>query len=142
MKVEKSTEEHEIPEKSEMMSLAETVKDKAPDEKANIKDLIKCFWAHTLKAHEEVSAAASILQILADEVDEVTYMSLVNAGTRPLIMVEVPQMAKQATEMRLEREQQERTEDMCGQLIVAIIAEQNVPQPVEQWVNSSILLPT
>ena len=43
------------------------------------------------KAHEEASAVASILRLLADEVDEQTYMALLNAGTRLLIMMEVPQ---------------------------------------------------
>ena len=40
------------------------------EQKQHIKDLIKRYWAHTAKAHEEASAAASILRLLADEVDE------------------------------------------------------------------------
>ena len=47
----------------------------------HVRDLIKRFWAHTSKAHEESAAVASILRILADEVDEVMYLTLINAGT-------------------------------------------------------------
>ena len=47
---------------------------------------------------------ANILQLLADEVDEQTYVALLNAGTRPLIMMEMPQMSSQALERKLERE--------------------------------------
>ena len=41
LKVEKSTEDRKIPEKSEMVSLAGTLENKTPEEKAHVKDLIK-----------------------------------------------------------------------------------------------------
>ena len=47
----------------------------------HVKDLIKRFWAHTAKAHEESVVVASILRLLADEVDEAMYLTLINAGT-------------------------------------------------------------
>ena len=92
--------------------------------------------------HEESAAAVSILRLLADEVGEQTYLTLINAGTRPLIMIEVPQMVNQATEMKLERDRQGKSEDMQNQPIEVIIEEQNIPVPVERWINSSIMLPT
>ena len=69
-------------------------------------------------------------------------MALITAGTRPLIMVEVPQMASQATEMRLQREWEEKAESLHNQPIEEVIASQNVPVPVLRWSESSIMLPT
>ena len=86
--------------------------------------------------------AASILKLLADEVDEATYMTLITAGTRPLIMVEVPQMASQAMEMRLQREWEEKAESLHNQPIEEVIESQKVPVPVLRWSDSSIMLPT
>ena len=89
-----------------------------------------------------MAAAASILRLLADEVNEQTYLFLINAGTQPLIMMEVPQMVNQATEMKLEHERQEKVEDMQNQPIEQIIEDQNIPGRVERWINLSIMLPT
>ena len=85
---------------------------------------------------------ASILKLLADEKDEATYTALIMAGTRPLIMVEVPQMVSQATEVRLQREREEKVESLCNQPIEEVIDSQNVPVPVLRWSDSSIMLPT
>ena len=107
-----------------------------------MKDLIKRYWAHTARAHEEAAAAASILRVLADKVDETTYMALITAGTRPLIMLEVPQMASQATEMRLQREREEKAESLRNQPIEEVIESQNVSVPILRWSEPSIMLPT
>ena len=56
-------------------------------------------------------------------------------------MMEVPQMASQVDEMKIERECQEKAKNMCNQPIEQIIEEQNVPVPVERWASSSIMLP-
>ena len=69
-------------------------------------------------------------------------MALITAGTRPLIMVEVPQMASQAMEMRLQREWEEKAESLCNQPIEEVIESQNMPVPVLRWSDSSIMLPT
>ena len=96
IKIQKSTEDREIPPKEDMVEIAGEMENRTPEDRQHVKDLIKCYWAHTTRAHEEAAVAASILKLLADEVDETTYMALITAGTRPLIMVEVPQMASQA----------------------------------------------
>ena len=57
-------------------------------------------------------------------------------------MIEMPQMTSQALEMKLEREQQEKAENLWNQPIVQIIGEQNVLVPVQRWSSSSIMLPT
>ena len=117
-------DDREILLKHEMVELAGPMEECTEEQKKNVKDLIKCYWAHTANAHKEASAAASILRLLADEVDEQTYVALVNVGTRLLIMMEVPQMASQAVEMKIERECQEKAENICNQPIEQIIDEQ------------------
>ena len=115
-----------------MMQMAGPMEEKTDKQRQHVKDLIKQYWQHTSRAHEEVAAAASILRLLADEVNEQTYLCLIIAGTRPLIMMEVPQMVNQATEMKLEHERQEKVEDMQNQPIEQIIEEQNIPVRVER----------
>ena len=131
LKVQKSVEEREIPPKQEMVDLAGPMEEHMVEHKQHARDLIKCYWEHTAKVHEEAATAASILRLLADEVDEQTYVALLNAGTRPLIMMEMPQMTAQAVEMKLQREQQEKAENLCNQPIGQIIEEQNMPVLVE-----------
>ena len=142
IKIQKSTEDRKIPPKEDMVEIASEMENCMPEDRKHVKDLIKHYWAHMAWVHEEAAAAASILKILADEVDEKTYTALITAGTRPLIMVEVPQMASQATEMRLQREQEEKAESLSNQPIEEVIASQNVPVPVLRWSESSIMLPT
>ena len=93
IKIQKSTEDREIPPKEDMVEIAGEMENRMPEDRKHVKDLIKRYWTHMIRAHEEAAAAASILKILADEVDEKTYTALITAGTRPLIMIEVPQMA-------------------------------------------------
>ena len=140
--VMKLMEDHEISSKEEMMDLARPMEESLEEQKKHVKDLIKRYWVHTSRAHEEATAAASFLQLLADEVDMDTYTALINTGTRPLIMVHVPQMEKQATAMKLEKECEEGAEDLRNTPIEEIIREQNVPVPVDRWVNCSIMIPT
>ena len=97
IKIQKLTEDCEIPPKEEMVEIAGEMENRMLEDRKHVKDLIKRYWTHTTRAHEEAAAAASILKLLADEVDETTYTALITAGTRPLIMVEVPQMASQVT---------------------------------------------
>ena len=141
IKIQKSTEDHEIPPKEEMVEIAGEMENHMREDRKHVKDLIKCYWTHTTRVHKEAAAAASILKLLADEVEETTYMALMTAGTRPLIMVEVPQMASQATEMRLQREREEKAESLNNQPIEEVIESQNVPVPVLRWLDSSIMLP-
>ena len=114
-----------------MVDIVGPMDKKTAEHKQHIRDMIKRDWAYTAKAHEEASGVASILRLLADKVDEQTYVALLNVGTRPLIMMEMPQMTTQAMEMKLERECQEKAENLCYQPIEQIIEEQKVPVPVE-----------
>ena len=142
LKVQRSIEDREIPPEEEMVEIAGPMKEKTEEEKKHVKEMIKRYWAHTAKAHEEAAAAANLLRLLVDEVDEKTYVALLNAGTRPLIMIEMPQMSSQAAEMKMEWERQEKAENIRNQPIAQIIQEQNVPVPVARWASSNIMSPT
>ena len=61
LKVQKSIEEREIPPKEEMMDIAGQRKERTAEDRQHVRDLIKRYWVHTSKAHEEAAAAASIL---------------------------------------------------------------------------------
>ena len=142
VKVLKATEDREIPPEKDLADIAGAMENRTLEDRQHVKDLIKRYWAHTARAHEEAGAAASILRLLADEMDEASYTTLITAGTRPLIMMEVPQMARQAAEIRQQREQEEKAEDLRSQPIEEIIVNQNMPVPCERWAKSSIMMPT
>ena len=142
VKVLKATEDREIPPEKDLADIAGAMENRTPEDRQHVKDLIKRYWAHTARAHEEAGAAASILRLLADEMDEASYTALITAGTRPLIMMEVPQMARQAAEIRQQQEQEEKAEDLRSQPIEEIIVNQNMPVPCERWAKSSIMMPT
>ena len=80
----KTVEEHEIPPKQALVDIAGEMEGSTEENKKHVKDLIKRYWAHTSKAHEEAAAAASILRLLADEMDEDHYTTLISVGMRPL----------------------------------------------------------
>ena len=81
LKVERSIEDREIPLREDMVEIARPMEEKMVEEKKHVKEMIKWYWAHTTRAHEEAAAAANILWLLADEVDKQTYVALLNAGT-------------------------------------------------------------
>ena len=84
IRIQKTTEDREIPLKDDLVEMVGEMENRTPEDRQHIKDFIKRYWMHTARAHEEASVAASILKLLADKVDERTYMTLMNAGTRPL----------------------------------------------------------
>ena len=51
-------------------------------------------------------------------------------------------MARQAAEIKQQREQEEKVEDLRSQPIEEIIVNQNMPVPCERWAKSSIMMPT
>ena len=61
IKVQKSMEDRKIPPKEEMVEIAGAMEKRMPEDRQHMKDLIKCYWAHTTRAHEEAAVAASIL---------------------------------------------------------------------------------
>ena len=104
--------------------------------------MVKKYFGHVAKAHEEAAADARMAQLLIDEVDENSYMELLRNGTRPLIMLQVPEMLTQAAEIKSDRERQQIIENLKGQPIEEVIDEQIMPRPVLRWAESKILSPS
>ena len=82
------------------------------------------------------------LQSLINEIDENSWLQIVSNGTRLLVMLQVLEMLQQAATMKMEREHQQKAEQMRGLPIEDIIKEQNMPRPVERWAESKIMSPS
>ena len=103
-KVERAIEQRDLAGEEEIQTFADTMQVKSKMEKADVIRMVKKYFGHVAKAHEEAAAAARTAQLLIDEIDENSYIELLRNGTRPLIMLQVPEMLTQVTDMKLERE--------------------------------------
>ena len=130
-KVEKSIEECEISPEEQVKTFAEMMQVKSKTDRAEVVRMVKHYFGHVAKAHEEVASAVRIAQSLIDEIDENSWLQVVSNGTRPLIMMQVHEMLQQAANMKSEREQQQKVEQLRGLPIEDIIKERNMPRPVE-----------
>ena len=81
-------------------------------ERAEVICMIKRYFGHVARAHEEAASAARIAQELVDEVDENSWLQIVSNGTRPLVMLQVPEMMQQAAMMKSDRECHEKAEQL------------------------------
>ena len=70
------------------------------------------------------------------------YFKVVEAGTCPLITMEIPQMKQLITEKKASEEQVGSHDKMRNTHIEEIIIEQNLPTPLESWKDSKVLLLT
>ena len=138
-KVERSIEEPEISPEEQVKTFADMMTVKSKTERVNVIHMIKRYFGHMAKAHEEVASAARIAQELVDEVDENLWLQIVSNGTRPLVMLQVPEMIQQEAMMKSDCEHREKAEQLQGLPIEEIIKEQNMPRPVEHWVDSKIM---
>ena len=141
-KVERSIEEREISPEEQVKTFADMMTVKSKTERADMIHMIKCYFGHVAKAHEEAASAVRIAQELVDEVDENSWLQIVSNGTRPLVMLKVPEMMQQVAMMKSDRERREKAEQLRGRPIEEIIKEQNMPRPVEHWVDSKIMSPS
>ena len=107
-KVEKSIEEREISPDEQVQTFADTIKVKSKTDRAEVVRMVKHYFGHVARAHEEAALAARIAQELVDKVDENSWLQIVSNGTRPLIMLQVAEMIHQVTSMKTEREWRER----------------------------------
>ena len=120
----------------------EKLKGKTEEEKKEVKMMLRKFWSHIQKAHTEAACAAGELGRLATVLEPDDYFKLVEAGTRPIITMEMPK-AKQMIEKQKEMEGRARSrEDMKNMKIEDIVIEQNLPTPLDKWKDSKVLLPT
>ena len=74
--------------------------------------MIKRYFGHIARAHEEAASAGRIAQELVDEVDENSWLQIVSNGTRPLVMLQVPEMMQQAAMMKTDHERHEKAEQL------------------------------
>ena len=88
-KVEKSIEEREISPDEQVQTFADTMMVKSKTERAEVIRMIKCYFGHVARAHEEAASAARIAQELVDKVDENSWLQIVSNGTRPLVMLQL-----------------------------------------------------
>ena len=141
-KVERSIEEREISPDEQVKTFPDTMTVKSKTERADVVRLIKRYFGHVAKAHEEVESVAKIAQELVDEIDENSWLQIVSNGTRPLVMLQVPEMMQQAAKMKSDCEHREKVEQLPGSPIEDIIREQNMQRPVERWAESKIMSPS
>ena len=111
-KMERSIEECEISPDEQVKTFADTMTVKSKTERADVVCLIKRYFGHVAKAHEEAASAAKIAQELVDEIDENSWLQIVSNGTRPLVMLQVPEMMQQVAKMRSDRERHEKAEQL------------------------------
>ena len=74
--------------------------------------MIKRYFGHVARAHEEAVSVARIAQELVDEVDKNSWLQIVSNGTRPLVMLQVPEMMQQVAMMKSDRERREKAEQL------------------------------
>ena len=115
---------------------------KTEEEKKEIKRMLRKFWLHVQKAHEEVACATGELSCLSMVLEPDDYYKVVEAGTHPIITMEIPKV-KQMVAQQKEIEERVRSHDeICNTRIEDIIVEQNLQTPLERWKDSKVLLPT
>ena len=91
---------------------ADTMMVKSKTERAEVIQMIKRYFGHMARVHEEAVSAARIAQELVDEVDENSWLQIVSNGTRPLVMLHGPEMMQQATMMKTDHERCEKAEQL------------------------------
>ena len=112
--MERSIEEREISPEEEVKSFTDTMQVKSKTDRAEVERMVKQYFSHVAKVHEEVASAARIAQSLINEIDENSWLQIVSNGTRPLVMLQVPEMLQQAATMKSECECQQKAEQMRG----------------------------
>ena len=110
--MERSIEECEISPEEQVKTFADTMTVKSKTERADMIHMIKRYFGHVAKAHEEAASVAKIAQELVDEIDENSWLQIVSNGTRPLVMLQVPEMMQQVAKMRSDCECREKAEQL------------------------------
>ena len=91
-KAEWSVEEREIIPEEEVRTFADTMQVKSKSARADVVLMIKRYFGHVARAHEEAASAAKLVELLINKVDENSWLQIVANGMRPLIMMETPEM--------------------------------------------------
>ena len=103
--------------------------------------MIRKFEMYVEKAHKEVACVAVELAHLATKLEPDDYFRLVEAGTRPIIAMEIPKAMQMVAQHKEQQEQVRSCDEMKNMKIEDIIIEQNLPTPLARWKDSKVLLP-
>ena len=135
-------EDHDLPMDTEAAGVdVDTIKGKSEDEKKDIKRMLSKFWNHVSKAHEEASYAVGELSRLAMVLEPYDHYKIVEAGTRPLIAMEIPRVQQLISEKKSSKERARSRDEKRNMRIEDIIIEQNLPTPLARWKDLKVLLP-
>ena len=104
--------------------------------------MLRKFWNHVSMAHEEASCSAGELSRLLMVLELEDHFKIVEAGTRPLIAMEIPKVQQLITDKKTSEEWVRSHNEKKNMRIEDIIIEQNLPTPLDRWKNSKVLLPT
>ena len=138
----RAAEDTEIPSDAEGVLDEDSLKGKTPEEQREIRMTIKRFFQHVSRAHEEAACAAGKLAELVTVLDREEFNVVARAGTRPLVAIEFPEVKKLIDDKKEEVRKQEIKEELKTTDIKLIVADQNLPTPLERWKESKVLLPT
>ena len=121
---------------------ADKIEGKSEEEKKEIKRMLRKFWGHVEKAHEEVACAAGELSRLSMVLEPDDYFKVVEAGTRPIITMDILKVKQMVAQHKEAKERARSHDEMRNTRIEDIIIEQNLPTLLERWKDSKVLLPT
>ena len=82
-KVERSIEEREISPEEEVKAFVDMMQVKSKTDRVEVVRMVKRYFSHVAKVHEEAASAARIAQSLIDEIDKNSLLQIVSNGMRP-----------------------------------------------------------
>ena len=125
-------EDRDLPMDTEAAGVdVDTMEGKSEEEK-KIKRMLSKFWNNVSKAHEEASCAAGELSRLAMVLELDDHYKIVEAGTRPLIVMEIPRVQQLISEKKSSEEWARSRDEKKNMRIEDIIIEQNLPTPLDR----------
>ena len=94
-------EDKDIPEEEDTMVVdPDKLEGKMTAEKKEIKRMLRKFWTDIQKAHEEAACAAGELGHLSMVLEPDNYFKVVEAGTRPIITMEIPKVKQMVAQQK------------------------------------------
>ena len=136
-KIDKMEEERRKQARADKLIARET--DKTPEERAAIKLKIKTLYKQMGKVYTETGAAFEMISDLAEDLEEQSFLTLLESVTRPVFHLTVPAMDRLRQE---ETEMEARGSALRDMKIGDVIQNQNLPIPDPSWEGSEPLRPT
>ena len=102
---------------------ADKIEGKLEEEKKEIKRMLRKFWGHVEKEHEEVACAAGELSRLSMVLEPDDYFKVVEAGTCPIITMKILKVKQMVAQQKEAEERVRSRDEMCNTRIEDIIIE-------------------